>query len=346
MSLDQSCVLHLTLDDNANNYVITDSSVYKNHGVYADGAGAAWYTSFHQDADPKRGVGALTFDGAASYIKIPDDSSIQLGTDDCSLSFYLKGALGDLGNDDYIFYKGADFYAKTTGSPNDTFLITFGCGGTRELLSSNYFDGTWHHVAFLRIAGTLKVFRDYVEDTTDPLVGTAANMSYSGADLFFGAKVTDSNFSKISLDEIKFCNDGFAAIEKSVYVLLSDDACIIEAAGNRIYPMVVPQGANLPAITYQILSTVGISVLSGPTNLKERRLQINCWAETYDAAEALAHKVGRALDGYRNTAEDVKIWGIELIDEGDVLADHKSAQVLRRYGRRLDFRIHYRELTI
>ena len=346
MSLNQSCVLHLTLDDNADNYIVTDSSVYKNTCVYTDGEGLLFYTSNRQDADPKRGTGALTFDGTASYIKIPDDSSIQLGTDDCSLSFYLKGTLGDLGTDDRIFYKGLNFQMYLTGSPTDVLLLYFGCGDTRALVSADYLDGVWHHVAILRIAGTLKVFRDYVEDTTDPVVGASENMSYSGADLFFGAQAVAANHSIISLDEIKFCNDGFVAIEKSVYVLLSDDANIIETAGNRIYPMVVPQDASLPAITYQILSTTGISVMAGPTNLKERRLQINCWAETYTVAEELAHKVGRSLDGYRDTAEDVKIWGIELIDEGDVLADHKSAQVLRRYGRRLDFRIHYRELTI
>lgn len=346
MSLNQSCVLHLTLDNYTGNYGVLDSSIYGNDAVFTDGLGEGFYCANNQDSDPKRGTGALTFDGSFTYLKVPDHSSIQLGTDDCSLSFYLKGTLNDLGTDDHIFYKGTNFQLYLTGSPNEVLLLYFGCGDTRELISADYFDGVWHHVAILRIAGTLKVFRDYVEDTTDPLVGIAESMSYDGADLFFGAKTTELNHSKISLDEIKFCNDGFAAIEKSVYVLLSDDACVIEAAGSRIYPMVVPQGASLPAITYQILSTVGISVMAGPTNLKERRLQINCWAETYAAAEALAHKIGRALNGYRDTAEDVKIWGIELIDEGDVLADHKSAQVLRRYGRRLDFRIHYRELTI
>lgn len=68
--------------------------------------------------------------------------------------------------------------------------------------------------------------------------------------------------------------------------------------GTRIYPMQVPQGAVLPAVTYQRISTIRAQDLRGSTGLADPRIQVDSWAESYTTAKAVAQEVRRALDGY------------------------------------------------
>lgn len=58
--------------------------------------------------------------------------------------------------------------------------------------------------------------------------------------------------------------------------------------GSRVYPLTLPQGALLPALTYQVISGVGEADTQSGPGVQRRRVQFNCWAATYGAACQLA----------------------------------------------------------
>jgi len=116
-------------------------------------------------------------------------------------------------------------------------------------------------------------------------------------------------------------------------------------AHTRIYPNLLPESTTLPALTYQELTAFRQYVMTGPVGMVRFRFQINCWASTYAGADELSTEVRKALDGYSGTVENQYIHFIELLDEADMLENIAGLDVIKKYGRRLDFYIWSNELT-
>jgi hypothetical protein len=110
--------------------------------------------------------------------------------------------------------------------------------------------------------------------------------------------------------------------------------------GSRIYPNIVPQKAPMPAITYQQISGPRLHDMQGAVGLAKARYQINCWAVSYAGAKELAEAVRLTLDGY---SSEGTIAVIHLNNEGDMPEMEPGADVLSRYGKRLDFIVWFRE---
>lgn len=75
------------------------------------------------------------------------------------------------------------------------------------------------------------------------------------------------------------------------------NAELTAAAGNRIYPLLAPDHARLPYITYQRIESVHERAMGGPIGLAHARIQVDCWAATYAGVKQLANGVRRTLDG-------------------------------------------------
>lgn len=69
--------------------------------------------------------------------------------------------------------------------------------------------------------------------------------------------------------------------------------------GTRVYPLVVPQDATLPAIAYQLITGRGIIAHDGPTSLSNKRIQLACVGSTYAAAADLANTVAAHFRGFK-----------------------------------------------
>lgn len=102
--------------------------------------------------------------------------------------------------------------------------------------------------------------------------------------------------------------------EELVVARLGATPSVTGLVGARIYPMQMPQGTVLPAVTYQRISTVRAQGFAGSLGLADPRIQIDAWAETYPVAKALGHAVRQALDGY--TAPGVAAL---ILDERDLI---------------------------
>ena len=87
-----------------------------------------------------------------------------------------------------------------------------------------------------------------------------------------------------------------AVLETLVYSTLTGNSSVAAIVSTRVYPLILPQGCDLPAITYERISTEYISTLSGFAGMERVRMQIDVLAESYSAAKSLSASVITAMD--------------------------------------------------
>lgn len=97
------------------------------------------------------------------------------------------------------------------------------------------------------------------------------------------------------------------------------------------------QGTALPRVVLTVVSGSDGIAHDGPTDLIERRVQLDVFALTYKAARDLANSLRAALHGYRAGA----LCGVFLAGVRDGLPDTPAGETLARIS--LDLRVHYKE---
>ena len=131
-------------------------------------------------------------------------------------------------------------------------------------------------------------------------------------------------------------------IEKAIYSILTGDATVLALTSTRVRPVVALQGASLPYVIYQQISGPRYHTTSGPIGMADTLYQVNCWASTYSDMKTLSEAVRKAMDGYSGTIASVVIDVIHIQDESDI-PDLSADTNINRYGKRLDFRIWFKE---
>lgn len=87
------------------------------------------------------------------------------------------------------------------------------------------------------------------------------------------------------------------SLEAAFYAQLCATSALSALVGTRIYPLGLPHGVTLPAVTFQRVSGPRLRTL-GNTNLGgAARFQVSCWGESYADASAVAAAV-RTLDNF------------------------------------------------
>jgi hypothetical protein len=109
--------------------------------------------------------------------------------------------------------------------------------------------------------------------------------------------------------------------EKAVYALLSEAAAVTALAGSKIFPVLAPQDTDAPFIVYHRIDAARVYSIAGPSGLAFARVQVDAYALTYAAAKNLAAAVRQTLNGFRGTAGDVRVGGISLQTDQDILED-------------------------
>lgn len=84
-------------------------------------------------------------------------------------------------------------------------------------------------------------------------------------------------------------------VEQQVRAVLVANAGVAALVVARIYPLLMPQGVILPAISYQRVATAPLDDLEGTQNHEWVRVQIDCWDNDYAGVKALAAAVRTAL---------------------------------------------------
>lgn len=160
-------------------------------------------------------------------------------------------------------------------------------------------------------------------------------MSITGGDLI--ANITGGVFE--TTDVLDPTAD---TIEEAIKTKLSD-ATITAVVDLRVYPDILPQDTTLPAITYQQIGGFRGQVMDGVDGMVNARYQINCWDDTYEGARYLANVVNAVLNSFSGVVGTVKIFSMVFELEGDILNMSENTEVTKTYGKRLDFRIWFKE---
>lgn len=107
----------------------------------------------------------------------------------------------------------------------------------------------------------------------------------------------------------------------------------------RVHPDVLPDKPGLPALAYQLISSIGGLAHDQAIDLRNVRVQIDAWAMTLSEAAAAALEVKRALNGYKGPLGDLAYsaaWSLEGEFDG-------VEEETRLYRVSLDFRGWYEE---
>lgn len=133
--------------------------------------------------------------------------------------------------------------------------------------------------------------------------------------------------------------------EKAIVSILKNDGNVEPLVSTRIYPNEVPQGASMPAISYEQTSGDREHTMDGPVGMVPGGFILNCWASTYSEARTLSGYVRIALDGYEGTVGSQYFWVIFLENESDNLQRIPDVKVIRRYSKQLTFTVWFKEAT-
>lgn len=126
-------------------------------------------------------------------------------------------------------------------------------------------------------------------------------------------------------------------IEDKLYSrMTATEGTLYPLAALRVYPTLRPQDSGLPAVTWQRIATTPTHAFGTDANLFEARLQVDCWAETHDAAREVSAAVRERLSRWRDDANDV----LDCLLENDTDLFEEDAEMHRVL---LEFRLCYRE---
>lgn len=113
-------------------------------------------------------------------------------------------------------------------------------------------------------------------------------------------------------------------VEIALRALLLADPAVAAIVGSRIAPLVLPEGTELPALTYVVVHEEPHESHEGPSGLATVMVQFSAWADEsggesgYTATRKLAAAVGRALLG---RAQEVGGVSIEAISGGSITTE-------------------------
>lgn len=128
-----------------------------------------------------------------------------------------------------------------------------------------------------------------------------------------------------------------ANIEASLVSLLLSYSSVSDLIGTRIYPVMMTQGATMPAIVYNRINTYGEHANQTTATLITSRFRFDCYANTMIEAQDLASKVKTSLDAFIGTILSVPIEGILYADEFDGYDEDSDLAVVG-----VDFKVMHR----
>lgn len=86
------------------------------------------------------------------------------------------------------------------------------------------------------------------------------------------------------------------AFKDDLFALLAADAALAGLVGERIYPVIAPQGTVAACVTWGRNDGDALATLSGAGVSRQFvSVYLHCWAEEYDVAAAIADAVRAAI---------------------------------------------------
>lgn len=106
-------------------------------------------------------------------------------------------------------------------------------------------------------------------------------------------------------------------LTNAIYPYLNSVSAITNICSSRIYPLKLPQKAELPAITFAVIDENREMSLSGPTDLAWSQVEIFCFAADIGQSRNLADKVRAAMHGYVGMMGGIQVNGVHFETQYD-----------------------------
>jgi Protein of unknown function (DUF3168) len=116
--------------------------------------------------------------------------------------------------------------------------------------------------------------------------------------------------------------------EKGLRNLIINDSTVGPLVGDRVRPMMLPEGSTLPAMVFTVVATTPLASMDGVNALQTKRVQIDCYAANAPAAKQLAAALHNLLDGYKGTLSEGTLVMSSLPDQ-DVDSFEYDPQMFR-----------------
>lgn len=136
------------------------------------------------------------------------------------------------------------------------------------------------------------------------------------------------------------------SLRTAIYDHLGDETDITDVVSDRIYPDVAPEGADLPYITVNVVSTFHSHHMTAASGLAQARVQIDCWTTSSTGRETLSEAVREALDGYRGGSmgdDSLDVRSVHLEDDAQTYEPPTTGSDVGVFRQRMDFMIWYAE---
>lgn len=120
-------------------------------------------------------------------------------------------------------------------------------------------------------------------------------------------------------------------------------ALLGSGANVRVYPLVIPERAELPAATYQLISGNHKEHVAGSSGVARPRVQITSWARSYREAEALRDAIRQAIQGQHWVADGTTVTHVSCAGDGDIPSASPQIETERLYGLWADYIVTHHE---
>ena len=128
------------------------------------------------------------------------------------------------------------------------------------------------------------------------------------------------------------------SLESAIKARLDGFAGLRAHVKNRNYAILYPQGTDLPATTFELLSERAVHAMSADANVKESRIRVNTWAPDFSKCREVDEQVRQALSRYRGTSGGTVIQDILEETVNDIFHAEVGSGV---HQRARDFRVFY-----
>lgn len=108
-----------------------------------------------------------------------------------------------------------------------------------------------------------------------------------------------------------------SGIEEAIYSALTAHAGLSALVADRIYPMVLPQDATRPAVTYMRVSGARDLNINQASVDANPRYQFDVWADSFEAAYGAAAQLIDAV-GTVQSGSGVTVYGVAVVGDMDV----------------------------
>ena len=128
-------------------------------------------------------------------------------------------------------------------------------------------------------------------------------------------------------------------LEPAIYALLAANSGVTTLVSTRIYRMILPQNATLPAITFDLIGADVESAMGADHSLVAKTLQVDSWATSHATARSVMDAARAALQRYHGTQSTTVIQTILWTNEYSLYEkDTKYFHLIN------DFRVFYTEV--